>query len=340
MYLADNELTALVPSMEISSDAEPFDEKEQIRSASLDLRLSEVFWIPRKRWTVDLRRRKLMEIQPRRYYAKRTLRKGESIVLRPGALLLARTSERFTIPNGYVGELIGRSSFARIGLQVTSTGGFINPGWRGHMPLQLINHGPNPIRLVAGLHLCQVRIAQLSSRSSKPYDHEQLRSLYVDDDGGPSYWWRDKRIQALHDKLAEFSVEERIQNALYRTMGHCEPEVIERLEYVVSRMRVAEAESADAILEIFAKKEERRRKLRQWSINAARAVFGLGVAITFLLLRADREWWHSFGYAAALVFCALSIYAFRTDVGEHFGRAEHARARREEPGKERSTKGS
>ena len=96
------------------------------------------------------------------------------------------------------------------------------------MPLQLVNLSPNPIRLVAGLPVCQVRFGALSTPAKRPYGDPGLGSIYVDDDGGPSYWWRDKRIRQLHDRLAERSVDVRIQKQLETSVGTREPEVIER----------------------------------------------------------------------------------------------------------------
>jgi deoxycytidine triphosphate deaminase len=218
MYLCDSDLHQLLPAMRILSEdgAEPFQPDEQIQPSSVDLRLSAVFWKPLKRFTIDLRRPRLLEVNPRRYYRRVALATGETILLRPFELLLGRTLEEFSVPNGYAAELVGRSSFARLGLMVSATGGYINPGWRGRMPLQLFNLGPNPIRLVAGLPICQVRLVRLTNLAARPYGDPALQSIYLDDDGGPSYWWRDKRIKKLHAVLAERMVEERYSAHLVR----------------------------------------------------------------------------------------------------------------------------
>ncbi len=326
MYLCDRDLRALLPHLSIVSEdgAPPFNADEQIQPASIDLRLGFVFWYPLRRFTIDLRRAQLLEIQPRRYYRHARLSVGETIVLKPLELLLGRTMEQFHVPNGYAAELTGRSSFARLGLMTNATGGYINPGWRGRMPLQLVNFGPNPIRLTPGLPICQVRLVKLSGLAERPYGDPALESVYVDDDGGPSYWWRDKRIKKLHVELAEKAIEGRIQRALEQTIRVREPEVIERLEHHVTRMRVDEIQNADAVLELFARSEERRRSLRRWGINVSRASFTVG--ITASLWVANKlppvQWWHYVVWSAALCLLGLSLYAFRTEVGEHFGIAE------------------
>lgn len=253
MYLSDTHLRELLPQMrfECEEGTQPFDVDAQVQPSSIDLRLSPLFWRPLKRFTIDLRRSRLLEIHPRRYYRRVTLGVGETILLKPFELLQGRTLEAFSVPNGYAAELTGRSGFARLGLQVTAAGGYINPGWRGRMPLQLVNFGPNPIRLVPGLPICQIRVIRLTAAAERPYGHEALQSSYVDDDGGPSYWWRDKRIKQFHELLAERTVEERIQRTLYAAVGPREPEVIERLEKRVSRMRVDQLHNAEHILEAF-----------------------------------------------------------------------------------------
>lgn len=327
MYLSDRELTSLLPALDVQPESTEYPFADQVQSASIDLRLSATFWRPKRRATIDLRRSRLLEIEPRRYYKKVLLEHGETIILRPYELLLGRTLEQFTMPNGYAGEVSGRSSFARMGLQVSATGGLVQPGWRGHMPIQLVNFGPNPIRLVAGLPICQLRIAELSSLAERSYGDASLNSLYMNDDGGPSYWWRDKRIQELHAKLAERSVEVRIQKGLHAAVRDREPEVIERLERAIDKLQVSELQSVDAILETFAMSEERRRTTRRWMINLSRASFSVGVSASLWVYnKSPIGWLHRVAWGIAAITVLLSLYAFLTEVGDHFGRAELRKA--------------
>lgn len=331
MYLADKQLRELLPLMDVRTEegTPAFSPDEQVQPASIDLRLSAVFWRPLKRRTVDLRRAQLFEVQPRRYYRKVVLAQGETILLKPRQILLGRTSEEFTVPNGYSAELIGRSSFARMGLMVSATGGHINPGWRGRMPLQLVNFGPNTIRLVAELPICQIRFGSLSDQAERPYGDPALQSIYVDDDGGPSYWWRDKRIKQLHKVLAERSVETRIQRQMDSIVGRQEPEVLERLENYVSRTRMAEVSNAEALLDEFAGKEEKRRVRRRWGILLARGAFTVGITMSlYVASKRPVQWWHWMTWSGGLGMLLLSIYAFRTEVGDHFGHSELRAARR------------
>lgn len=322
MYLCDRDLRDLLPQLAFTSEegTDAFDPDGQIQPASVDLRLSAVFWKPLKMRTLDLRRAKLLEVQPRRYYRRTDLKPGDTILIRPGELLLGRTMEEFSVPSGYAATLVGRSSFARLGLMVSATGGFINPGWRGRMPLQLVNFSPNSIKLVQGLPICQVRFVTLTNLPEKPYGHPDLQSKYMNDDGGPSYWWRDKRIRRLHDLLAEKRVDDRIQRDIDEIVGPIEPEIIERLERMIAKLRIDELQSADGVLERFGDSEDRRRALRQWLINLSRASFTIG--ITGSLWVANKppiHWWHYAVWMCGLLLFALSAYAFRTEVGDHLG---------------------
>lgn len=330
MYLSDHDLHDLLPRLNIQAEdnVEPFNPDENIQPASIDFRLSCRFWRPLKRFTIDLRRPQLLEIQPRRYYRVTNLLIGDTIILKPNELLLGRTSEEFSIPNGYAGEITGRSSFSRLGLMVNSTGGFINPGWHGRMPIQLYNFGPNSIRITPGLPICQLRVVKVTTISDRPYGDVMLQSNYVDDDGGPSYWWRDKRIKALHSLLSQKTVEGRIQTAIYKIIGNCEPEVIERLEVFVKDMRLDQLQNADTILDAFAHKENRRRSIRRWLIHLFRASFSVAIGASLWIgNKPPIQMLHHIVWFISFCIVILSLYAFRTEVGDHFGITELHRCR-------------
>src|SRR5690625_7927548 len=72
---------------------------------------------------------------------------GESFVLHPGEFVLAATLEKFTLPNDLAGRLEGKSSLGRLGLLTHSTAGFIDPGFSGHITLELSNVANLPIKI-------------------------------------------------------------------------------------------------------------------------------------------------------------------------------------------------
>jgi dCTP deaminase len=89
---------------------------------------------------------------------------ADSIIIEPGELLLGITAESVRIPTCLVGWLDGRSSLARVGLQVHATAHRIDPGWDGKIVLEFINAGPAPLRLTAGMKICAISFETTGGR--------------------------------------------------------------------------------------------------------------------------------------------------------------------------------
>lgn len=326
MYLIDRELYEALPQLNIQTDepAHPFLPAEQIQPCSIDIRLSNIFWLPqKKRSTIDLRKSKLAEISPRRHWRRIAIKPNESYTIRPGEILLGRTYEKFSIPSVCAGKIEGRSSFARMGLSVHCTGDFINPGWRGHMPLQLINLGPHPIKVIPYLPICQLMLIKLSNAPNKLYGERELQSKYMDDDGGPSYWWRDKRIQRLHKALQHSDVTLAIQQELLETIGVQEPEVIERFESFVDSRPVGALESSAILLSQFSRSEDKRRvrdRLFRWSKAVPLALTG-SLSVRYLFER-PYQLHHYVLWIITLISLVLAARVFATTEGEYLGEKE------------------
>lgn len=261
MYLSDVDIKAKFSEMNIICDNSdyPFNLDEQIQPCSIDLRLSNVLWEPLPAESIDLRRSRLLELSPRQFWKKRILQKGEYITLKPGKFILGRTYEKFTIPSDCGGKIEGRSSFARLGLGVHCTGDFINPGYRGHMTLQLFNYCLNPIKIFPHIPICQLFLIKLSSNPSRLYGEKELQSKYMDDDGGPSYWWRDKRIKKLQNIFREVDISIQMQENILNKIGNQEPDIIERLEKYVEKSSPSNRENTEILLESFTKSEDQLR---------------------------------------------------------------------------------
>jgi len=262
MYLSDTQIKEKLKELNIvcSNAEEPFNPGEQIQPCSIDLRLDNIFWISKKKSSIDLRTSKLLELSPSRYWKKIVLSQGEYITLKPGELINARVYEKFTIPSDCAGKIEGRSSFARIGLGVHISKDFINPGYRGNMPLELVIFGTNNIKIYPYLPICQLMLIRLTSIPSRLYGERELQSKYMDDDGAPFYWWRDKRIQRLQLKFQEHDVALRVQEEILGKIGEQEPMIIERFEKFVSQKNVGERENAELVLNRFVKNEEKLKK--------------------------------------------------------------------------------
>ncbi|MBL8179990.1 MAG: dCTP deaminase [Blastocatellia bacterium] len=307
------------------SDVEyPFNPEEQIQPCSIDLRLSNVFWEPSNFKRLDLRRSRLLEVSPRRFWKKKTLGNGECITLKPGKMLLGRTYEKFTIPNSFAGKIEGRSSFSRLGLSVHCTGDFINPGYRGQMPLEIINHSRATIKIFPHLPICQLIIVPLSSNPERGYGHEELQSKYMDDDGGPSYWWRDKRIARLQAAFEEVNLEIRIQEQILERVGIQEPEVIERFETFLGKKPVANLDSADSLLEEFARSEDRTRTKDKMITGGCYALFPIlaSASLGALYYSQAFTWGHYVVFGVTLLSLLLFGYALLDTPKEYLGTGE------------------
>lgn len=279
MYLSDKDLRDKWAELNIECDNADcvVNCSDHIQPSSIDFCLSNVFWEPKKRNSVDLRKSALLELAPRRYWKRRVLRKDEYITLKPGKLLLGRIAAKITIPKECAGKIEGRSSFARIGLGIHCTGEYVNPGYRGHMPLELYNFSPNPIRIFPYIPICQLILIKLSSLPTRLYGTEELHSKYMDDDGGPSYWWRDKRIRSLQKIFTDKSVELYVQETLLEKIGIQEPHIIERFEKLVEKKPEISKENAELLLEQFTESEDRLRTKEKIIIGVAKTMFPLAV---------------------------------------------------------------
>jgi dCTP deaminase len=102
----------------------------------------------------------------------------EPFVLHPGEFVLASTYEVITLPDDIAGRLEGKSSLGRLGLLTHSTAGFIDPGFSGHVTLELSNVANLPITLHPGMKIGQLCLFRLSSPAEHPYGSAIYGSRY------------------------------------------------------------------------------------------------------------------------------------------------------------------
>lgn len=103
---------------------------------------------------------------------------GEAFVLHPGEFVLGSTFESVTLPDDVAARLEGKSSLGRLGLLTHSTAGFIDPGFSGHVTLELSNVATLPIKLWPGMKIGQLCFFRLSSASEHPYGSDLYGSRY------------------------------------------------------------------------------------------------------------------------------------------------------------------
>ncbi len=171
MLLSDRDIRHEVDQKRIVLD--PWDEA-MVQPSSVDVRLDRYFrlfdnhkyqHIDPATDQPDLTR--LVEVDP-----------NESFVLHPGEFVLGATFEVVTLPDDVAARLEGKSSLGRLGLLTHSTAGFIDPGFSGHVTLELSNVATLPITLWPGMKIGQLCFFRLSSAAEHPYGSERYGSRY------------------------------------------------------------------------------------------------------------------------------------------------------------------
>jgi dCTP deaminase len=113
-------------------------------------------------------------------------------ILHPGEFVLASTLERIRLPDDVVARLEGKSSLGRLGLLIHSTAGFIDPGWDGHVTLELSNVANLPITIYFAMRIGQLSFMQLTEPAETPYGDRSLGSKYQGQRGPtPSRYWQN-----------------------------------------------------------------------------------------------------------------------------------------------------
>ena len=152
---------------------EPLD-LDMVQPASVDVRLDRYFRL------FDNHRYAVIDPSQEQQGLTHVVDAGEQgpFVLHPGEFVLGSTFERVTLPNNIAARLEGKSSLGRLGLLTHSTAGFIDPGFSGHVTLELSNTATMPILLYPGMKIGQLCFFQLSSPADRPYGQGATGSRY------------------------------------------------------------------------------------------------------------------------------------------------------------------
>jgi dCTP deaminase len=102
----------------------------------------------------------------------------ESFVIHPGEFVLGRTQEHVELPDDIVARIEGKSSLGRLGLIVHATAGFVDPGFKGTLTLEITNLTRVPIILWPGKPIAQLSFMALDQPAERPYGHPELGSHY------------------------------------------------------------------------------------------------------------------------------------------------------------------
>ncbi|HEY8818112.1 MAG TPA: dCTP deaminase [Candidatus Limnocylindrales bacterium] len=107
-----------------------------------------------------------------------TIADDEPFILHPGEFVLGQTHEWVELPIDLVARLEGKSSLGRLGLLIHSTAGYVDPGWKGNLTLELSNVANLPIALYFGMRIGQISFFKMSSPVDRPYGSPELGSKY------------------------------------------------------------------------------------------------------------------------------------------------------------------
>jgi dCTP deaminase len=152
---------------------EPFDDV-MVQPSSVDVRLDRFFRV--------FNNTRYTHIDPRQQQDDLTTmveaEDDEPFVLHPGEFVLGSTFEAVRLPDDLAGRLEGKSSLGRLGLLTHSTAGFIDPGFTGHITLELSNVANLPITLWPGMKIGQLCLFRLTSAAEHPYGSQKAGSRY------------------------------------------------------------------------------------------------------------------------------------------------------------------
>lgn len=135
------------------------DPERQVGPTSVDIRLGfefDVFNMTKQTHLDPLQEKAALIRSVEEYTSKVHVDPMSRFVLHPGEFVLASTMEYFRLPGDVAGRLEGRSTWGRLGLQVHSTAGFVDPGFAGILTFELQNMGKGPLVLFPGVRIAQI----------------------------------------------------------------------------------------------------------------------------------------------------------------------------------------
>jgi dCTP deaminase len=185
MVLSDRTIATLIADGRIGID--PYD-ADLLQPSSVDVRVDRTFRVfHNARYPyIDVK-------QPQEALTELVEIDGEEpFILHPGEFVLGSTLERITLPDDLVARLEGKSSLGRLGLLIHSTAGFIDPGFDGHVTLELSNVATLPITIYYGMKIGQISFMRMTEPASKPYGSDTIGSKYQGQRGPtPSRYWQN-----------------------------------------------------------------------------------------------------------------------------------------------------
>lgn len=162
----------------------------RIQPSSVELHLGDEF----KWWTSG---GEIDPLDPPAMYAASPKQNGHDwFLLEPQQFMLAHTIEKVGVDSTLAAQVDGKSSLARLGLQVHMTSGFVDPGFEGQITLELFNAAPKPIRLRPGMVIAQLFIIPMWGPVQRPYGSAGVDSRYQGQTGATASLYGQGRAPA------------------------------------------------------------------------------------------------------------------------------------------------
>jgi dCTP deaminase len=171
VILSDRDIKAAIEDGRIGID--PFDESA-VQPSSVDLRVDRYFR------TFHNARHPYIDVKkPMDGLTEMVdVKDDDPFILHPGEFVLGSTAEYVKLPNDLVARLEGKSSLGRLGLLIHSTAGYVDPGFEGHLTLELSNVANLPITIYPNMKIGQISFFQLTSEAENPYGSSKVGSKY------------------------------------------------------------------------------------------------------------------------------------------------------------------
>ncbi len=171
MLLSDRDILDEIDAGRIT--IKPFD-PAMVQPASIDVRLDRYFRVFENHRYPHIDPAQAQDDLTREVQAEG----DEPFILHPGEFVLGSTYEEVSLPGDLAARVEGKSSLGRLGLLTHATAGFVDPGFSGHVTLELANVATLPIKLYPGMKIGQFCFFRMSSASEHPYGSEKYGSRY------------------------------------------------------------------------------------------------------------------------------------------------------------------
>lgn len=188
--LSDKDIRAAIKSGYLESK---YIDPKCIQPSSIDLHLAKTILVFSRRRVKDA----VIDLKkPVDEYMEYEVMSESGCVIHPREFILGVTQEWFHLPDKLLANVEGKSSLGRLGLVVHATAGFIDPGFSGHITLEITNLTEQPLVIYPGMLTGQIRFSVLTSPAEKVYGDPALKNKYINKSSVkpkpmPSQFWKN-----------------------------------------------------------------------------------------------------------------------------------------------------